>query len=93
MEGQASPDANLAEGNLCILTGLVLLASCFRRAPVPSGRINPILPPASSSVYASLWLLAESQARLEAGIKSLLLFRRALSPPTMCRFIPALSDA
>jgi hypothetical protein len=45
-----------------------------------------------SSVYASLWLLAESQARLEAGMKSLLLFRRALSSPTMCRFIPALSD-
>ena len=42
-------------------------------------------------VYASLWLLAESQARLEAGMKSLLLFRRALSSPTMCRFIPALS--
>ena len=41
MEGQASPDANLAEGNLCILTGLVLLASCFRRAPVPSGRVQP----------------------------------------------------
>ena len=48
--------------------------------------------PASSPVYASLWLLAETQARLGAGMKSLLLFRRALSSPTMCRFIPALSD-
>jgi hypothetical protein len=46
--------------------------------------------PASTSVYASLSLLAETQARLEAGMKSLLLFRRALSSPTMCRFIPAL---
>ena len=52
---------------------------------------SSILPPVSTSVYASLWLLAESQARLEAGMKSLLLFRRALSSPTMCRFIPALS--
>ena len=52
---------------------------------------SSILPPASSSAYASLWLLAESHARLEAGMKSLLLFRRALSSPTMCRFIPALS--
>jgi hypothetical protein len=31
------------------------------------------------------------QARLEAGIESLLLFRRAFASPTMCRFIPALS--
>jgi hypothetical protein len=45
-----------------------------------------------SPVYASLWLLKETQARLGAGMKSLLLFRRALSSPTMCRFIPALSD-
>ena len=45
---------------------------------------SSILPPASSSVYASLWLLTESQARLEAGMKSLLLFRRALSHPLQC---------
>ena len=29
--------------------------------------------------------------RLEARMESLLLFRRALPSPTMCRFIPALS--
>jgi hypothetical protein len=46
--------------------------------------------PASTSVYASLSLLTVTQARLKAGMKSLLLFRRALSSPTMCRFIPAL---
>jgi hypothetical protein len=39
-----------------------------------------ILPPASSPVYASLWLLAGPQARLGTGMKSLLLFRRALIP-------------
>jgi len=33
--------------------------------------------------------LATHHARLEVGIKSLLLFRRALSSPTTCRFIPA----
>jgi hypothetical protein len=49
---------------------------------------NPARQP---SVYASLPSLARSQARLEAGMDSLLLFRRALSSPTMCRFIPALS--
>jgi hypothetical protein len=35
--------------------------------------------------------LTRSQARLEARMESLLLFRRALASPTMCRFIPALS--
>src|ERR1700689_2241461 len=48
-------------------------------------------PARQPSVYASLPSLARSQARLEAGMDSLLLFRRALSSPTMCRFIPALS--
>jgi hypothetical protein len=48
-------------------------------------------PARQPSVYASLRSLARSQARLEAGIESLLLFRRALASPTMCRFIPALS--
>ena len=48
-------------------------------------------PARQPSVYASLPSLTGSQARLEAGIESLLLFRRALSSPTMCRFIPALS--
>jgi hypothetical protein len=52
---------------------------------------SPIVQPASTSVYASLCFLAEPQARLEARMESLLLFRRALSSPTMCRFIPALS--
>ena len=33
--------------------------------------------------------LATHHARLEAGIESLLLSRRALSSPTTCRFIPA----
>src|SRR5580704_13634165 len=33
--------------------------------------------------------LATHHARLEVGIESLLLFRRALSSPTTCRFIPA----
>ena len=32
-----------------------------------------------------------TSARLGAGMESLLLFRRALSSPTMSRFIPALS--
>src|SRR5271156_3331785 len=49
---------------------------------------NPARQP---SVYASLQSLARSQARLEARMESLLLFRRALPSPTMCRFIPALS--
>jgi hypothetical protein len=48
-------------------------------------------PARQPSVYASLLPLTGSQARLEAGIESLLLFRRALPSPTMCRFIPALS--
>jgi hypothetical protein len=48
-------------------------------------------PARQPSVYASLPSLTGPQARLEAGIESLLLFRRALSSPTMCRFIPALS--
>src|SRR5580704_18113108 len=48
-------------------------------------------PARQPSVYASLCSLAKSQARLEASMESLLLFRRALSSPTMCRFIPALS--
>jgi hypothetical protein len=48
-------------------------------------------PARQPSVYASLCFLAEPQARLEARMESLLLFRRALSSPTMCRFIPALS--
>src|SRR5580704_2835533 len=48
-------------------------------------------PARQPSVYASLCSLARSQARLEARMESLLLFRRALSSPTMCRFIPALS--
>ena len=39
----------------------------------------------------SLQPLTGSQARLEAGMESLLLLRRALASPTMCRFIPALS--
>jgi hypothetical protein len=47
-------------------------------------------PPVSASVYASHSLLAETMARLEVRMESLLLFRRALSSPTMCRFIPAL---
>jgi hypothetical protein len=48
-------------------------------------------PARQPSVYASLPSLARSQARLEARMESLLLFRRALSSPTICRFIPALS--
>ena len=48
-------------------------------------------PARQPSVYASLRSLTKSQARLEARMESLLLFRRALSSPTMCRFIPALS--
>jgi len=56
-----------------------------------SGFRSSIIPPASSSVYASLRSLTRTQARLEARMESLLLFRRALSSPTMCRFIPALS--
>jgi hypothetical protein len=48
-------------------------------------------PARQPSVYASLPSLARSQARLEARMESLLLFRRALSSPTMCRFIPAFS--
>jgi hypothetical protein len=55
--------------------------ACFRSA---------IIRPASSSVYASLRSLTRSQAKLEARMESLLLFRRAL-PSSMCRFIPALS--
>ena len=47
--------------------------------------------PRQPSVYASLPSLTRSQARLEAGMKSLLLFRRAFTSPAMCRFIPALS--
>ena len=48
-------------------------------------------PARQPSVYASLRSLTRSQARLEARMESLLLFRRALASPTMCRFIPALS--
>ena len=47
-------------------------------------------PPASTSVYASLCPRG-IQARLKAEMESLLLSRRALTSPTMCRFIPALS--
>src|SRR5580704_5534070 len=50
-------------------------------------------PARQPSVYASLSSLARSQARLEARMESLLLFRRAFSSPTMCRFIPAPSVA
>src|ERR1700735_2550638 len=49
-------------------------------------------PARQPSVYASLPSLAGSQARLEARMESLLLSCGALSSPTMCRFIPALSD-
>src|ERR1700733_4166360 len=48
-------------------------------------------PARQPSVYASLKSLTRSQTRLEARMESLLLFRRALASPTMCRFIPALS--
>ena len=47
-------------------------------------------PPVSASVYASHSLLADTMARLEVRMESLLLFRRALPSPTMCRLIPAL---
>ena len=53
-------------------------------------RFSELYDPARQpSVYASLQSLARSQARLEARMESLLLSRRALPSPTMCRFIPA----
>jgi hypothetical protein len=47
--------------------------------------VRPQVPP-STSVYASTVALASNSARLEARMESLLLFCRALSSPTMCRF-------
>jgi hypothetical protein len=86
---KAGLDARQSE--LAFVVARMWATSCLSPGCRPC-HLVAVLPPASSSVYASPWLLAESQARLEAGMKSLLLFRRALSSPTMCRFIPALSD-
>src|SRR5579863_4693074 len=69
-----------------------MLPSHDRKGSAPVCMFSELNYPARQpSVYASLLSLTGPQARLEAGIESLLLFRRALSSPTMCRFIPALS--
>ena len=58
------------------------------RRPVLSFR-SSIAQPTDASVYASTRCLATARARLEVRMESLLLSRRALSSPTICRFIPA----
>lgn len=63
-----------------------------RKGSAPGCKFSePNVPPASASVYASTVALAAHSARLEARMESLLLLCRALSSPTMCRFILAVS--
>ena len=56
--------------------------------PLTFSELN--VPPASTSVYASTGFFAESSARLEVRMESLLVSCKALASPAMCRFGPAL---